>query len=173
MGSKRRIDNSRFKALLKEDDLKLLSIRRGQLAEKLYISKRQLQYYLSGKKPIPEDRLQDLCQLLDVTPGWLTGNEDAGEIHRLSAIEAKKQEEKRIQEQVDALALLKYLGLVGIYRTIQNSSDEKEPGQVHTHSIKGVALSEGEYLNYMDEIKCGIEYITDRYVKSLSRKRCQ
>ena len=165
------IDPKRFKIATENS---LNNFLNKQLAVGIGVNLRQFQYYVSGEKPIPENRLRSLCGILDVTEEWLTGSTELLEAHNKSMKAAERYSNKRA-------ALLKYLYLAGIKpnksgnvtilsTTVFSERTFTRVGRITIPSFRSIGdieLTKEQFDNYITELESAIQYVTNRFIANI------
>ena len=145
------IDPERYKAQKEIMKSRGRDCRDDTIREKIFVGLRQFQNYISGKRPVPGDKLIDLCRYLDTSPDWLTGQTDS----YTYSFEASTEEYRAfsLDFEKDRL-LMEYLRQAGIMK-----------GE---HTFHGVDLSQKEYRALLETMKAAVELSAKQFTENIT-----
>jgi len=164
---------------------KRIDCRNDVLAEKMGIQVRQFQNYIGGEKPIPEDCLHALCDYMNVSPRWLTGEKD--EFATLRGLESEEAhlifDDVRLSGRIEEY--LVDAGTQSPDRVDLYTSTDPDTGKLYTdittdgtenpyfkyREVNGVVLSYNEYQALLTELRLVIDFAADRFVKNIVASR--
>ena len=164
------------------------------IASLLCIQVRQYQNYISGKKPIPKDRLNTLCEYMHVIPEWLTGK-----IDRFATLHGMQREEVLDLQENEEIerTLIDYLIKEGIQterftdnlfffdkidflngkydgavinskyidgEVLDTVTHDTESAYFRYREVAGVVLSYNEYQAFLKEMRETIRFTAERLV---------
>lgn len=143
--------------------------RNKTLAEIVCVEPRMYAEYISGRYPIPADRLKKMADYMEVNPDWLIGKSE----ERISE-KTKNIDNYALSYDLDdsrgGLAnayLSKYLD----YARIQSPFNYDSADDSKYMTVNGVVLSYHEYKYYLQEMRYFIENYSSRLVQTIKKSR--
>ena len=144
------ISSDRYKEQKKNLKSSGCDCRDERMAEIVAVEKRTFQNYIAGRRPIPKDCLDKLCQYMNVSPDWLT--KKTNEYATLTGEDSKEWKESLIDFRLKNI-LIEYLYQAGIT-------------EGRSMKVRGIGLTMDEYMLLMNHLQAVIDSTTDCFIKN-------
>jgi transcriptional regulator with XRE-family HTH domain len=99
------------------------------LARRLKVTRQRVYEWISGRSPIPRNRLEDIAEVFDVSPALLVygeSNIDEGKIARLIALVQLKADAQRIDLAPEKMGMI----VAQLYAELDSSQAQVDEGSV-------------------------------------------